>query len=428
MASREMAAFDARSTARSIEKNIEEISQFSQSEPGITRLSFTPEYREALSYLTDEFEKIGFEVGYDPAGNLIASNVSPGEQCVALGSHIDSVPNGGRFDGTAGILCALEVARNIPAVPLKIFSFVEEEGARFGSGLLGSRCVAGLVSAEELAEYRDPEGVSFYDAARSAGYSPDRVAVCPQSLEGVECYLEVHIEQGRVLEDAGHELGIVEAIAGVIHASIEVEGRADHAGATPMDLRSDAGLTAAEIVTEVNAAVRDEGGSVVGTVGRIELEPGALNIIPGRAAVGLDIRDVEEESMDRVARRTLSLARERAGKRGQRVVYKEHLRSSPTPMDPEVVARLERTVERLGASGRTMVSGAGHDAMIMAGLVPSGLLFVPSKEGVSHSPDEYTEPIHLAGAVAALLGFVSDKGKEVRTAVSKHLESARNTD
>ncbi len=422
MASRSTAnLFDAKAVAGRLERDLEEISRFSQTGPGITRLSFTPEYREALSYLTDEFEKIGFEVGYDPVGNFIASNVAAGERCLALGSHVDSVPHGGRFDGTAGVLCALELARNVPDVPLKVFSFVEEEGARFGSGLLGSRCVAGKASVEELKDYRDREKISFYEAACEAGYSPYRVEECPKSLDGVECYLEVHIEQGRVLEDAGEEIGVVEAIAGVIHASIEVEGRADHAGATPMGLRSDAGLTAAEIILEVNAATQDEGGSVVGTVGRIDLEPGALNIIPGRAVVGLDIRDVDEERRDRVANRVRAFALERAKSREQEIVYREHLRSSPTPMDPRVVAELERAVGRIGTLGRTMVSGAGHDAMIMAGLVPSGMFFVPSREGISHSPDEYTELLHLASTVSALLQFVSNE-KEFRTTVAEHPE------
>lgn len=401
--------FDTKATARRLEGDLEEISRFSQAGPGITRLSFTPEYRKALSYLKEEFEKIGFEVGCDPVGNFMASNVAPGERCVALGSHVDSVPHGGRFDGTAGVLCALEVARNVPNLPLKIFSFVEEEGARFGSGLLGSRCVAGLVSAKELKEYRDPEGTSFHKAAGEAGYSPGEVAECQKSLDGVEYYLEVHIEQGRVLEDAGQELGIVEAIAGVIHASIEVEGRADHAGATPMNLRSDAGLTAAEIVAEVNAAARDEGGTAVGTVGRLEVHPGALNIIPGRAEVGLDIRDIDEARRDRVAQRVMEFARERGEERGQSITYSEHLCSSPTPMEPMIVAALQSASRRVGISARTMASGAGHDAMMLAGRVPTGMIFVPSRDGISHSPEEFTQTRHLADAVNALLQFLESR-------------------
>lgn len=407
MASRSTSGlFDEKVAARRLEEDLEEISRFSKAGPGITRLSFTPEYRKALSYLKDEFQKIGFEVGCDPVGNFIASNVAPGERCVALGSHVDSVPHGGRFDGTAGVLCVLELARNVPDLPLKIFSFVEEEGARFGSGLLGSRCVAGLVSVEELKEYRDSEGMSFHEAASEAGYSPEEVAECSKSLQGVECYLEVHIEQGRVLEEAGQELGIVEAIAGVIHASIEVEGRADHAGATPMDLRSDAGLTAAEVVMKLDAAVRDEGGSVVGTVGRVEFHPGALNIIPGRAEVGLDIRDIDNERRDRVARRVMEFARERGEDREQRVTYREHLRSSSTPMDPGVVGGLKNACQSVGITSRVMVSGAGHDAMMMAGRVPSGMFFVPSRDGISHSPKEFTQTRHLTGAVNALLEFL----------------------
>ncbi len=401
--------FDPENSARRLWKDIEQLAEFSLPGPGVTRLSFTPEYRDALSYLSNEFEALGFTTTLDPVGNFIATNVDAGERCVALGSHVDSVPHGGRFDGTAGVLCALEVARHAPDEPLRIFSFIEEEGGRFGSGLLGSRCIAGIVSAGELEEHRDADGVSFHEAAGEAGYSPADVKRCSESLDGVECYLEVHIEQGRVLEETGEEMGIVEAVAGMVHGTLEVEGRADHAGATPANLRSDAGLTAAEIVVELDAAVRESGGSVVGTVGRINFYPGALNIIPGMATVGLDIRDVEEERRDLVLERVLAFAEKRAGSRKQRVSYASHLSSPATPMDPELVHALEQASRRVGISARRMPSGAGHDAMIMAWRVPAGMLFVPSRGGVSHSPEEFSEPRHLAGAVAVLLETLSER-------------------
>lgn len=395
--------FDIGSAALRLERDIEALSRFSRPGSGVTRLSFTPEYRSALGYLEREFEGLGFKVGYDPVGNFVASNVAAEERCVALGSHIDSVPNGGSFDGTAGVLCALEVARLVPDAPLKIFSFVEEEGARFGSGILGSRCAVGSVSAEELKRYRDRDGTSFYDAAREIGHEPDLVAECPKNLEGVERYLEVHIEQGRVLEEAGQEVGVVEAIAGMVHATLEIEGRADHAGATPMNLRSDAGLTAAEVVVEVERAAREVGGTAVATAGRVDFYPGALNVIPGGAAVGLDVRDVDEERRDGILSRVRAFARRRAEGRGQRVGYGEHLRTPPVRMDVGVVAGLETACERAGVRWRKMISGAGHDAMMVAGKVPAGMLFVPSRDGISHSPDEYTDPRHLAQAVAVLL-------------------------
>jgi hydantoinase/carbamoylase family amidase len=394
--------FDRETVARNLEAGIETLARFSLPGPGITRLSFTPEYLAALRWLEGEFEALGFRVDYDPVGNFLARNVAPGERCVALGSHVDSVPHGGRFDGTAGVLCALEVARAAPDTPLKVFSFVEEEGVRFG-GLLGSRAVAGLVSAEELEEHRDDEGVSFYDAARGAGFDPDRVAECQESLRGVERYLEVHIEQGRVLEEAGEEIGVVEAISGAVHAVLEIEGRADHAGATPMGLRSDAGLTAAEVVVELDHAAREAGGDTVGTAGRIGFRPGAINVIPGHAEVSLDVRAPDEAKRDAVLERVLDFGRERAASRGQSVRYREHLHSSPTPMDGGVVEGLVGACERVGASYRRMTSGAGHDAMMVARRVPAGMLFVPSRDGVSHAPEEFTEYRHLATAVAVLL-------------------------
>jgi allantoate deiminase len=395
--------FDLEASARRLEQGIQELARFSRSGPGVTRLSFTPEYQAALLYLTEEFGALGYKTSYDPVGNFIATNVVPGQQCVALGSHVDSVPHGGRFDGTAGVLCALEVARTSPDVPLRIFSFVEEEGSRFGSGILGSRCVAGLVSVEDLKQYQDRQGISFYEAARESGYEPDRVEECPRSLEGVERYLEVHIEQGRVLEEGGEEVGVVEAIAGMLQATLEIEGWADHAGATPMHLRSDAGLTAAEVVVELERAAREAGGNAVGTVGRVELYPGALNVIPGRALVGLDIRDVDKERRDRVLEKALTFAREQAERRGQRVGYREHLNTNPVHLDSHITVALQEGAERAGISNRTMVSGAGHDAMMIAQQVPAGMLFVPSRGGISHSPEEFTEPRHLARAVAVLL-------------------------
>jgi allantoate deiminase len=401
--------FDVRESARRLERDIEKLSQFSSPGPGVTRLTFTLEYRSALDYLEEQFESIGFEVYYDPVGNFVATNVPAGERCVALGSHVDSVPNGGRFDGTAGVLCALEVARLIPDAPLKVFSFVEEEGSRFGSGILGSRCVVGSVSSEDLRAYTDPDGISFYEAAIDASHEPDRVADCPVNLNGVERYLEVHIEQGRVLEESGEEVGVVDAIAGLVHGALEVEGRADHAGATPMDLRSDSGLTAAEVVVELERLVRRVGETAVGTVGRVELDPGALNVIPGRALVGLDVRDIDEARVDEILDGIVTFARRRAGQRGQRITYRERLRTAPVDMARGVVADLKDSCERVGVSCRRMVSGAGHDAMMIAGRVPTGMLFVPSRGGISHSPEESTEPRHLAQAVAVLLGAVGGR-------------------
>lgn len=401
--------FDMRESARRLERDIEKLSQFSSPGPGVTRLSFTLEYRSALNYLEEQFEGIGFEAYYDPVGNFVATNVPAGERCVALGSHVDSVPNGGRFDGTAGVLCALEVARLIPDAPLKVFSFVEEEGSRFGSGILGSRCAVGAVSRKDLRAYTDPDGISFYEAAIDAGHEPNRVADCPVNLNGVERYVEVHIEQGRVLEEGGEEIGVVEAIAGLVHGALEVEGRADHAGATPMDLRSDSGLTAAEVVVELERLVRRVGETAVGTVGRVELDPGALNVIPGHALVGLDVRDIDEARVDEILDSIVAFARRRAGQRGQRITYREQLRTAPVDMAREVVADLEDSCERAGVSCRRMVSGAGHDAMMIARHVPAGMLFVPSRGGISHSPEEFTEPRHLAQAVAVLLGAVGGR-------------------
>ena len=391
---------DKDACAHSLAAEIETMRSFSNAGDGVTRLSLTKSYIEALEHLESSFRDLDFRVWYDPVRNFIASNVNPGESCLAMGSHIDSVPNGGAFDGTAGVLCALEVARALPAMPLKIFSFICEEGSRFGSGLLGSRCVAGVVSADDLGKYTDPDGISFYDAASAAGFKPDQVAECGDNLRGVQAFLEIHIEQGRVLEEHGHDLGIVTNIVGLAHATLEIHGRADHAGATPMLLRSDAGITAAEVVLELERIATRASDTAVGTVGVIHFSPGAKNVIPGKAVLGIDVRDQRESVITEVLDDVRKYAEERAHSREQHISYRENLRTSPVPLNESMVSLLTQKAEALGLRYTQMVSGGGHDAMMLAKHVPTGMLFVPCRDGVSHSPQEHAEVGHLAAAVA----------------------------
>ena len=398
-----VAALDLPAIARRIDQQLTHLGTLSLPGHGVTRLALSDEYMAALTYLTSIAQDLGLQVSYDAVGNFYASNVGEGEPSTVLGSHVDSVPNGGRYDGTAGVLCAFEVVRALPGLPLTVVSFMGEEGSRFPGGLLGSRCLAGHVNAGELENLRDEHGISYLSAAQERGFAAQEVATCQRRLRSWTRYLEIHIEQGRVLQDEQVDLGIVTDIVGMIQGSLTVIGRADHAGATPMHLRSDAGLTAAAVILELEQLARRQANSAVATVGRLDLSPGAHNVIPAAATLGLDIRAPQQRDIDGLLDAVQDYAAAQAGKRGQTVTYRENLRSAPVAMNAEIVDQLGAAARQRGVSARPMVSGAGHDAMIVAPRVPTGMLFVPCRDGVSHAPDEFAEPHHLAQAVAVIV-------------------------
>lgn len=401
--------FDSHSSAVRLGQQLERLATWTAPGEGVTRASLTDPYMSALAYLEELARDLDLQVHYDAVGNFYASNVGTGEPSIAIGSHIDSVPNGGRFDGTAGVMCAFEIVRALPGVPLTVVSFIGEEGSRFPWGLLGSRCVAGQVTTEQLRQLRDETGTSFFDAAQTRGFHPEDVESCHGELRHWSEYLEIHIEQGRVLQDEQLQLGLVTDIAGMIHASLTIHGRADHAGATPMNLRSDAGLTAAEVMLELNTFAKTASPTAVGTVGTLELRPGARNVIPGSATVGLDIRDRRAEVMTDIVRHITGFAETRATGRHQQVSYEEALHSAPVALDAAVVGGLEVALRELQIPHRRMVSGAGHDAMMVAPFVPAGMLFVPCRDGVSHAPDEHADTEHLATAVAVVTEYIRNQ-------------------
>lgn len=403
-----MAAAGASASAERVAADLRELSRppYTGAGPGITRHAYTEPYAAALGYFERAFAALGFEVRYDPVGTLIASNVPPGARCFGLGSHCDANRNGGPYDGTMGVVAALEVCRLARErgldLPLRVLSFLEEEASGFGQALLGSSIMLGLVSDDDLASYRDDGGVPFPDAARRAGFDPDRHVESIRALDGMVGWIEMHIEQGRVLWDSGERLGVVDAIAGFVHADLDIRGRADHAGATPMGWRSDAGVTAAETVVELERLTVAAGPDVVGTVGELDLEPGLINVIPGRARLSLDVRSTSGAHAE-VAERAAAFARERGAARGQTVAYDERRSHPPTPMDAGVVDALARATDATGAPWRHMPSGAAHDTMNVARAVPSAMLFVPCREGISHAPDEHAEPADAALAAEVML-------------------------
>ncbi len=402
----------ARSTAR-IERDVETLAgpDYTLASEAIRRYAYTDVYRATLAYFRRELEALGFEVSEDPVGTLVARNRPPGEPAFGVGSHCDSNRNGGKYDGTLGVVTALEVCRLNHELgldlPLQLVSFLEEEGSGFGQMLLGSRITAQRVSEDDLHEFRAlDDGRSFWEHAKDAGYEPERWREAIRILDGLTGWIELHIEQARVLQDTGNRLGIVTAIAGYVHADVWFEGRADHAGATPMDFRDDAAPVAAELVLEVERLAKAAGHGTVATVGEIELEPGIINVVPGKARLSLDTRGVVEDAFRSVARDVESFADEVAGRRGLVATFQERQTLPATPMDERVVAALEDAAKATGEPYMPMPSGAAHDTMSVAPHVPSAMVFVPCKDGISHSPLEDANPADAALGAEAILNAI----------------------
>lgn len=405
---------DRNKSAARIERDVETLAgpQYTASSESICRYAYIDAYRNTLDYFTRELEAIGFDVYEDPIGTLVGRNRRAGEPVFGVGSHCDSNRNGGRYDGTMGVATALEVCRLNRELdldlPLQLISFLEEEGSGFGQVLLGSRIVMQKVTEDDLRENvrAIDDGRSFWDHAKDAGYEPGRWQECSRILDDLTGWIELHIEQARVLQDTGDRLGIVNAIAGIVHADVEITGRADHAGATPMDFRLDPGVVAGECLVELERLAREAGKGTVGTIGEIQFEPGIINVVPGSARFSLDIRGVDEEAFRGVARDIAAFAERTATERGVRAQYVERQYVPSTPMAERVVAALERAMTATGEPFRLMPSGAGHDTQLVAARVPSAMIFVPCKDGISHAPDEQAYPPDAALAAEAMLNAI----------------------
>lgn len=377
----------------------------------ICRYAYTDAYRRTLDHLTRALEQLAFDVYEDPVGTLVARNRPQGAAVFGIGSHCDSNRNGGRYDGTLGVVTALEVCRLNAELgldlPLQLISFLEEEGSGFGQMLLGSRITAQRVSDDELARMTAiDDGRSFFDHARDAGYKPELWRESIRMLDDLAGWIELHIEQGRVLQDAGRRIGVVTAITGYVHADIDIEGRADHAGATPMGMRVDALAVAAEVALELERLAVRAGNGTVATIGEIQVEPHIINVIPGRARVSLDIRGVDEQAFRGVASAIASFAEEAAALRGASARFTLRQEMPATPMDERIVGALTTAAKAAGAPYAQMPSGAAHDTMCVADHRSTGMVFVPCRDGISHSPLEAARPADAALSAEIILNAI----------------------
>jgi hydantoinase/carbamoylase family amidase len=356
---------------------------------GVSRFAWTPELAEANDWLVSRLEAEGLETELDSAGNVFGYWRAGEGRAILVGSHLDTVPRGGRYDGALGVLAALAAVRMLeregvePARPLWIVSFNDEEGAAFQTGMLGSRAFVGDLELEELRARGIPEAMA------AAGFEFERLEQARRAGE-VGAYLELHIEQGPVLETDGIDIGIVTSIVGLLGFRVRFVGAANHAGTTPMASRRDALVGAARTVL----ALRDEarGGGMTANVGVISVEPGGFNVVPGVAELTIDVRSPTAAGFARAEAFVRELLQRVATEERLELELAETHRKNPVSLDAELQEVLERAADAEGASHRRMPSGAGHDAMVLARQVPAAMLFVPSRDGVSHSPDEYTTP------------------------------------
>jgi hydantoinase/carbamoylase family amidase len=401
-------------SAQRIERDIETLSgsDYTLTDEAIRRYAYTGVYRNTLAYFTRELEALGFSVEEDPVGTLFARNRPKGEAVFGIGSHCDSNRNGGKYDGTMGVVTALEVCRLNEelghGLPLQLISWLEEEGSGFGQMLLGSRIMAQRVTEEDLKErFRAIDDArSFWEHAQEAGYEPERWRECAHVIDDLTGWIEMHIEQARVLQDTGNRIGLVTAIAGYVHADVTITGRGDHAGATPMDFRLDPTLPLAESVLELERLARAAGKGTVGTVGEIDVDPGIINAIAARLRFSLDIRGPDDDAYHGVARDIEAFVGEAARKRGMSAGYRERQSLPATPMDDGIVYALEEAAVSTGEPYMRMHSGAAHDTMCVADRVPTAMVFVPCKDGISHHPDEQADPADAALAAEIILNAV----------------------
>jgi N-carbamoyl-L-amino-acid hydrolase len=378
-----------------------------------TRRSFSARFLDGRDWLRRRLTEAGLTVRLDAGGNLIGR--LPGQDASAgtlmIGSHSDSVPSGGRFDGMAGVIVALEIARALADAgrklrhSLEVVDFLAEEPSDYGLSCVGSRAMAGRLSADMLI-YRNAQGETLAAAIDRIGGNVAQLASARRN--DIAAFLELHIEQGRILEQSGTDLGIVSAIASVTRVEIQFDGRADHAGTTPMDLRRDAGLAAALVVAFVaeeaqRFALMDRG-HFVATTGVLEISPNASNVVPGSARLVVDIRGEDEELTDSFLElldaKTIAVAEAAHVDRPSRTLLSK---TKPTQCDAALRDLLRTTAQRLGYSTLDMASGAGHDAAFMASFTPTAMIFVPCRDGRSHAPDEWAEPDAIGAGAATLL-------------------------
>ena len=396
------------------------IGESTDKKKGLTRLVFTPEEDIAKKLIREYMVDAGLTVMEDAAGNLIGKRIGKNSDLpvIMLGSHIDTVFRGGKFDGALGVLSGIEVARSLNERneelqhTLEVVSFTDEEGARFSTGMLGSQAMTGNLDVKAL-DRKDEQGITLKEALTNAGYDPDKLTDAERAKGSIAAYLEVHIEQGKVLEKNGLSVGVVTGIAGPRWFRITLAGEAGHAGSTPMNLRRDPLAAAAEIITHIEDIARRQKNTVA-TVGQFSVEPGGINIIPEKVSFSLDLRDEDLENRTLAETAIKEKIAEITDKRELDLNLQLLHNLDPVKCDPVLVSLAIEASKKLEMPTIKMVSGAGHDSINLAGIAPIGMIFVRSQQGFSHRPDEWSTKEDCYDGARLLYQTVLNVDKDLR--------------
>ena len=403
-------AGEMRVNAQRMEQRIQALAEFGKNpEGGVSRVAFSDADVQGRNYIQGLMKDAGLQVRVDAAGNIIGRRKGRNDALppVLFGSHIDSVPKGGNYDGDVGVIGALECIevlnenRITTEHPLEVVVFSDEEG-----GLVGSRAMAGEFPAAAL-DIKSHSGKTIREGIRFIGGDPDRLAEAKREKGSMQAYVELHIEQGGIMEAEKIQIGVVEGIVGINWWDITIEGVANHAGTTPMNRRHDALLAAARLIIDVNDAATTIPGRQVATVGKIHAEPGAPNVIPGKVEMSLEIRDLSAEKIQRIFEKIETSAKRLEQESGTRIQFHALEETAiPAVSDPEVRGVIAASAKKLGFTTKEMPSGAGHDAQDIARIAPMGMIFVPSAGGISHSPKEFTAAEDMARGARVLLDTI----------------------
>jgi N-carbamoyl-L-amino-acid hydrolase len=392
-----------------ISQHLQALSEFGKNpQGGVSRLAYSEADRQGREYAMRLMREAGLDVAVDLAGNIVGSRAGsdPSLKTLVIGSHIDSVPEGGNYDGDVGSLSAIEVAQRLEEThtrlrhPLQVIIFQNEEG-----GTVGSKAITTGLD-DKLLNLKAQSGKTIREGVSVCGGDPNRLAEARRAPGSIAGYFELHIEQGGTLEQQKINIGVVEGIVGILHSEVTVEGFSNHAGTTPMDQRRDTLLSAARFIEKVNQVVTSIPGRQVGTVGWIRVQPGAYNVIPGKTVLGLELRDLDANKVETMFNRIRDEAKQIGAMNNTAFSFTEPIITHPALTDPGFQRVIGATAKELGLSTKVMPSGAGHDAQEMAVIGPVGMIFIPSIGGISHSPKEFSTPADIENGANVLLQTV----------------------
>lgn len=400
-----------------VARDLEHLKQFTATPgDGCTRLPFTKEAREAVDFLGKLMQEAGMEVREDAAGNVIGTleGQNPELPCVMMGSHYDSVINGGDYDGIAGVICAIEVARQLkesgiqPKRNFVAVGFCDEEGMRFGTGYFGSGAMLGNRDPDYCKKFKDTDGISIYDAMKEYGLDPEKVQDAAWENGSIGYFLEAHIEQGPVLDAENIEIGLVDCVVGIQRYMVTVHGRADHAGTTPMDMRMDAVEAATKVISKIPDWAREKADGTVATTGYIKTTPGGMNIVAEKVEFTVDIRSKNNDNINDIAHRIRAALDRETAAIGGSYEMDTKLVITPVNLSEEMLHIMEESCKAHEYSYRYLPSGAGHDSLEIGQVIPTVMVFVPSKDGRSHCPVEFTKYSDLAKAAVIMTELAQD--------------------